>query len=189
MRRGSLRALLWVGVLLALWPWSPPRTGAGTPLALRLVGPFASLAASVEWVRFDLAVREGRYERAYGRAERALRLDPRAPQGWVTLSSHLCTFRASLQNEPDPAARRAWIRAGLELLERGEGLTSDPAELAFARGITLVHVALIDGDEGLGWPGGWRAARDAAARAFRRAEELGHPQAGALAERVLEPEF
>ena len=56
-------------------------------------------AASVYWIRFDLALRDGEYERAYVLAERALILEPSAPAGWHTLARHLIFDRASFESE------------------------------------------------------------------------------------------
>ncbi len=163
-----------------LWPWGPaPRDPRA--LAPRLLGPVASLAASVQWVRFDVTVQEGQFESAYAIAERALTLDPRAPQGWMHLASHLAYFRASAENEPQPERRRQWIAAALELLQRGAGQTSEPAELAFMRGLVLYTVAQIDAEQGLGWPGGRSAALSAAIQAFQNAGDLGHSRGHSLA--------
>lgn len=168
-----------------LWPWGPePRDARPRdrrPLAARLLGPVASLAASVQWVRFDSTVREGQFESAYAIAERALELDPRAPQGWMHLASHLAYFRASAENEPDPERRRQWITAALDLLSRGEQQTSEPAELAFMRGLVLYTVSESDTEQGLGWPGGSSAALAAAIQAFHLAGDLGHTHGHSMA--------
>ena len=114
-----MRALCWLVVALCLWPWGgAPR--ATTPTGTRLLGPTSHLLSSALWVRFDALVREGRYEAAYDTAERALELDPRSPQGWMYYASHLARTRASAVTERDPAARRRWTRAALDLLARGE---------------------------------------------------------------------
>jgi hypothetical protein len=163
-----------------LWPWGPePRDSRN--LTTRLLGPVASLVASVQWVRFDAAVQEGQFESAYAIAERALTLDPRAPQGWMHLASHLSYFRASVENEPNPGRRRQWISAALDLLARGEQQTSEPAELAFMRGLVLYNVSEIDAKQGLGWPGGSSAALTAAIQAFHGAGDLGHSRGHSLA--------
>lgn len=163
-----------------LWPWGPGRRDP-RPLAPRLLGPVASLVASVQWVRFDVAVQEGHFESAYAIAEGALSIDPRAPQGWMHLASHLAYFRASAENEPQPERRRRWIEAALEVLARGEGQSSEPAELAFMRGLVLYTVAEIEAEQGLGWPGGRSAARSAAIQAFHAAGDLGHSRGHSLA--------
>jgi len=168
-----------------LWPWGgqpqDPRAQAPRPLVARLLGPVASLAASVQWVRFDTAVQEGHFESAYAIAERALTLDSRAPQGWMHLASHLAYFRASAENEPDPERRRHWITAALDLLSRSEQQTSEPAELAFMRGLVLYTVSESDTEQGLGWPGGSSAALAAAIQAFHLAGDLGHTHGHSMA--------
>jgi len=165
-----MRALAWLVVALCLWPWGgAPRSTA--PLGERLLGPAAGLLASAAWVRFDGLVRDGRYEAAYDVAERALDLDPRSPQGWLHYASHLGRFRASAENEADPAARRRWVRAALELLARGETRCEAPGDLALSSGLILLLVAQLEEQgEGLGWPGGAEAARTAAEEALGRAE-------------------
>jgi len=162
----------WLACGLCWWPWWGAEP-ASAPLPERLFGPAAGLVASAAWVRFDLFVREGRYEAAYAAAERALDLDPRAPQGWIHLAAHLARFRASPENEPDPARRREWIQAALDLLARGETRCAEPGELAHAAGVILLMVAAFDEPTGLGWPGGADAAQAAAAGAFARARALG----------------
>jgi len=139
------------------------------------------LVASIEWVRFNTTVQEGRFQSAYAIAERALTLNPRAPQGWMHLAAHLAFFRASPENEPRPEHRRRWIVAALELLERGEGETSEPAELAFMRGLVLYHVATIDTEQELGWPGGSSAALESAIQVFHSAGDMGHSNGHSLA--------
>lgn len=174
-RAGRRAAWLAVAVLLVPW-WSDDEAErAPDSIARRLLGPVASLAASVQWVRFDVALRDGANERAYAIAETALTLDPGAYQGWYALARHLVFDRASRESEPDPAARRRWIRAGLEVLERGQRFARDPGELAFSEAEILgYYVAAIPDDE-LGWPGGPEAALEAAIDAFDRSAALGHP--------------
>jgi len=151
------------------------------------LGPVAGLAASAEWVRFDWYVREGRYERAYAVAERALALDPRATQGWTHLASHLVFGRASLESEPDPTVRLRWIQAGLALLVRGEGQAGVPADLAYMRGLILSWVTDLEGlgpPVAPGWPGGKDAARLSSADAFHAAGTAGNLE-GFLMEGIL----
>lgn len=174
------RALGWVAlaglVTAALAFPAPPRPAA--PLLRRLLGPAASLVAEVQWVRAHRALREGRLELALARAEGALALDPGATGGWQLAASWLAQDRAA--REPDPARRLAWIRAGLQLAERGQATAREPGELAFLRGLILALRAGPDAE--LPWPGGpgqpWREA----AAAFRDAERAGHAGARAFAE-------
>lgn len=167
------RAAGWLLVVACLWPWAGAARSQH-PLARRLLGPAAGLSASLTWVRFDVLVREGRYDAAYAAAERALDLDPQAAQGWVHYAAHLANFRASPSTEPDPVRRLAWIRAALDLLARGEALCSDPGELARAQGGVLLLVANFERvGPGLDWPGGAPAAEEQAAQAYARARSLG----------------
>ena len=180
-RRLGLAAI----AVVCLWPWTA-RNGRTGSVFERLLGPFASLAASVEWVRFDGAVRAGRLERAYALAERALALDPGATQGWIHLAGHLVRDRASVERSPSAAERRRWIRAGIAVLERGEASARDPEDLALSRGLAWLTVAELDEATGLGWPGGSAAAAREAIRALDRATALGHPSAARLAAAIRE---
>jgi hypothetical protein len=176
---------LWIGgwiAVLALVAWSlapGSRARAGSTLE-RLLGPVASLASSVEWVRVDAALRRGEEARAYAMAETALRIDPSDPEGWIFLAHHLIYERASLQREPDAARRAAWIRAGLETLARGERASRDPAALLFERGVALAFLAsLADADRA--WPASAEEAWRLAADAFDRAAARGEPRAAEAA--------
>lgn len=168
-----MRALGWLVVLPCCWPWAGVERSEA-PAAERLLGPVAGLAASAAWVRFDALVHEGRYEAAYAVAERALALDPASPQGWWYYAAHLARFRASAESEPHPAERRRWLRAALDVLERGERRCARPGELALTRGLILRRIGWLE-EEGaeLGWPGGAAAAHAAADEALARARRLG----------------
>lgn len=177
------RALMWGVALAALWPWAGARpTPVASPLG-RLLGPFASLAASAEWVRFDTALYEGRPEAAYAHAERALALDPRATVGWRYLAHHLIFDRGGSTSGEGPARRRAWIRAGLERLAEGEARAADPAELAYTTGLAWTWIATLDESAELEWTsGGAPAARARARAALERAAAAGHAPARRLVE-------
>ena len=157
--------------------------GRAPPFLERLLGPVASLAASLEWARSDYALRQGRTAIAYSRAETALRLDPGDPQGWMFLAHHFIYGRAGIDREPDAAARRRWILTGLDVLDRGERSSRDPAALAFERGIACAFLASLP-DADRAWPASAKAAWGAAAEAFERAASLGHHRAEAAAARA-----
>ena len=145
-------------------------------VAQRLFGPIASLAASVQWVRADSALRDGREALGYARAESALQLDPRDAQGWIFLAHHLIFDRASLEHGEDAGTRALWVQAGLELLQRGESAGADPAALAFDRGLVFVFLGSLD-DADRAFPASAAEAWAEAATAFERARALGHPLA------------
>jgi len=153
------------------------------PALHRALGPVASLAAGVQWIRVDVAIRRGDYARAYERAETALALDPGDPAGWIFLAHHLLYERASLSREPDRDARARWIRAGIETLERGERASSDPGAVDFEHGVALAFLgSLADADRA--WPESAERAWELAARAFEAAAAHGTrsaAQAAALA--------
>ena len=169
----ALACLLWYAERGSVAP-DPGRGG----LAARLLGPVAGLAADVQWVRVHAALRAGRTELALARAETALALAPESGQGWLFLANHLAFDRASPEREPDPARRRAWIAAGLEVARRGESSCRAPAQLAAWQGLVRVQKAA---EPDLDWPGGPRALLEAAELDFSRARALGHPDGGALA--------
>lgn len=184
-----MRALVWIAALALLAPWplgdapppgsdmtSPaPRPGFGT----RLLGPIANLAASIEWVRYDIALEDGDYPLAYERAERALAIDPLSPHGWDLLASHLIFTRGGALLEQDPARRVDWIEAGLEVLRRGAEASRAPASLHMVRGqILAFFVAELAADPAaLPWRGGEGAALAAGIAALEQAAALGHPKA------------
>lgn len=121
--------------LCGLWR-EPPRGERGW------LGPIAGLAASVEWVRFESALSRGRTDLAYQRAEHALELDPASTDGYAFFASHLVFDRGSAEVEHDPERRWDWIRAGLDVMQRGELSAREPARLVLYRG--LVHAALAE---------------------------------------------
>lgn len=180
------RALAWSAVLALLLLPLPlrEREPPAPTFGLRLLGPIASVAASIEWVRFDSALDAGRPGLAYSRARRALELDPGSTEAWAYLAAHFVYGRGAAEVEPDPGRRAEWIRAALALLERGESRARRPAALAQQRGLILAAV----GDEGeaVRWPGGAQAAYRAAAAAFERAAQLGDPLGHELAHGALE---
>jgi len=143
---------------------------APAPLTIRLLGPLAELAADVQWVRFQHAVQNGEEERALLLAGRALRLDPRATEGWKYLASHLALFLSSPEREPDRDRRAAWLRAGLEVTRRGAEHAAEPGELAMLRGIIALTKSETDPDV---LPGGVETLLDEAERAFAAAREAG----------------
>lgn len=149
-------------------------------LAERLLGPIATLAASIEWVRADAALRAGDYPLAYSRAETALELEPSRADAWIFLAHHLIFERASLAREMDREERRTWVRAGLDVLERGLRASDDPGEILVYRGAVFVALAsLPDGDRP--WAGSASQAWLDAADSFERAAAAGHENAAQFA--------
>ena len=139
----------------------------------RLLGPVASAAASVEWARYLGALDRGDLTSAYGHAARALSLDSRAAAGWLTLADHFIFIRASPLEEPDPEARRQWIREGVSVLRSGEDRVKSPGDLArYAATIKSAFLAHLP-QEGLGWPGGPRALLAEARIDLERAASFG----------------
>ena len=172
-----MRLVLVTVAILGLWPRDNAAKGRPADPLGRLMGPFASLLASAEWVRFDLALYEGRPEAAYAHAERALDLDPGAVAGWQYLAHHLIFERGSELEAGSPDERRAWIQAGIERLEEGSQHVDSPADLFLIQALAWSWVAEQDQAGGLDWPGGASLARERSNRALNRAAELGHPGA------------
>ncbi|HEV8111200.1 MAG TPA: hypothetical protein VGR31_00340 [Planctomycetota bacterium] len=167
-------------VVVALAPRGPREPSGAASTFERIVGPVASLAASVQWARVDYSLRRGENARAYAEAETALRLDPLAPEGWIFFAHHLLYERASLLREPDARQRVLWIQAGLETLARGERVSRDPAAILFERGVALAYLASL-ADEDRAWPESSGEAWSLAAAAFDRAAALGRPGAAEAA--------
>lgn len=173
------RLAAWVGVaVLLLVPLACPPPMVREPVPLLLLGPFAELAAQVQWLRFHAANLHGEGARALELAESALALDPRAPEGWQNLAAHLVFDLASREREPAVERRRVWFRAGLSVLERGAERASRPGELELFRALVLLGKAQSDPEVDLG---GAAALRSAALDALRRAATLGQSQARELA--------
>ena len=182
------RLLGWVGVALLAslsiaMRWRAPHGAPAGSLPLRLLGPIASAAASVQWVRVYAALSEGRTDLALARGETALELDPGATSGWLALAAHMAFERASPEREPSAERRLAWVRAALELAARGEERARDPARVALWRGLVLSKLARED--EPLAWPGGARGLWLDAAEHFERASALGSPHGAELAANAL----
>ena len=162
---------LGLGVCFAPLPPTREQTHSSS-LAGRLLGPVASLAASVQWVRADVAFRRGRVELFLARSETALTLAPESADGWSYLAMTQAFTLASPEREPSPARRLAWVQAGLATAAEGERLASAPGELAILAGTIMVKTASLDPD--LPWPGGPVAIWEAAASHFERAGRLGY---------------
>lgn len=171
----ALALVLLVGTAL------PPPATQGS-LLLRLLGPGAVLAARIEWVRFDLALRAGDLELAYARADTALWIDPGSTEGWKLYAAHLAFDRAAEEREPDPTRRRAWFEAALALLARGEASARAPAELALFAGLLRLHQR--ENDPAVFGDADAVATNRSAADDFERAARLGHPLGAELAEKV-----
>jgi len=163
-------------ITLGSWRSSGPASGRASLLE-RLIGPFAGLAASAQWVRADLALREGRFGVFCERAETALALSPSDPQGWIYYAHQLFFERASLLREPSREVRESWTRAGIELLGRAEGSCAHPAEIWVYEGGLFAMWAEVPAEE-RPWTGTTRELRLHALEAFGRARALGHPKAG-----------
>lgn len=181
-------AALGLACAAALWITSTrlvpraPRTGS---IAERALGPLAPFAAAVQWTRADLALRRGEWTRAYALSESALELDSRTASGWIYLAHHFVFERASLSLEPDRHARERWIRAGLDLLERGAARAEDAGEVWLYRGAVMAFQASLS-DEDRAWPASAREAWLGAAENFQRAAEHGHPDAADAEARARE---
>lgn len=136
----------------------------------RLLGPFADLAKDITWIAAQRAIVAGEESRAILLAERAVSLDPRDGFGWERYGTLVGTLLASPASEEDPAVRLAWVRAALEIFERGQERCDSPASLARIRAFYLLTRAQSDPE--LPWPGGPSEPWELAAEAFEASARL-----------------
>ncbi len=173
-----------LAITLAAWRTRAPAP-ARASLLERLVGPFAALVASAQWVRADLALREGRFGVFCERAETALELAPSDPQAWIYYAHQLLWERTSLEREPARELRESWARAGIELLGRAERECADPAEIWIYEGGVFAAWSEIPA-EMRPWPGEARELREQSIEAFARARALGNRRAAVLEQALRE---
>jgi len=140
--------------------------------ALRLAAPFVPLAANVQWVRVDAAMREGRPDKVLARATALLALDARSGEAQSFLSSYFGLQLASPEREPDAALRAQWLRIALDYAAHGERHAQRSWEFALWQGELLARAALVDPETA--WSGGVRALWSEAAEHFERGA-AGHP--------------
>ncbi|MSR60914.1 MAG: hypothetical protein EXS08_00510 [Planctomycetes bacterium] len=172
------RALLWALVLaLGVSALCFPDEQRATRTPFLLLGPFAELAAEVQWLRFHAASLAGDETRALQLAESALELAPTEGAGWQTLGAHLVFDLASKEREPDLARRRAYFQAGLAILRRGAEQSAHAQELEFFRALVLLGKAQSDAEV---HPEGAVGLLREALTTCERAAALGHAQAAEL---------
>lgn len=183
MNRAVRIALFGIAGLLAWYSIAsaPEETtrSRGT-FASRLLGPFAPLAAAIEWGRFDAAARAGDEPRAWRHADRALFLAPEDPGGWTLLAHHAVFERGSPRRSESAIERRRWVEYGIAILERGERESTNPGPVAFKLGIVYLALAHQDEDERT-LPLSRRETWTRAAEAFERAADAGEPVAAEAA--------
>lgn len=165
--------------MVAASPWlERPAQPRGNALST-VLGPLARPLAQAQWVLVDAALREGRVDLALRRADTALVLDPRDAEGWMYLAHHLAFERGSIAREPSQSERARWIKAALDVLDRGEAVVDDPGALALRR--AAIWIALAQ-EEGLRPAGASEAhAWTRAAEALETAAAHGHPEAAEAA--------
>ena len=177
---------LGVGLVVAAFLFAPAPPNARARRAMgptqRLFGPLSSVAASVEWVRYTLALTEGDEERAYAHARRALNLDPRSPSGWSGLASHYIFLRGSPRESLTEQERRRWFEAGFDLLAEGEKHVDRPRDLAFESGLIAHYFGTLPLEE-QPWTGSRTSLLTRAITDLERAARGRHPDAdGVLAD-------
>lgn len=158
---------------LALIAWAATRPQPSAP-PRHVLGPFAPIAAQVQWVRAHTARDGGQTARAFALMESAVALEPTSPAAWITFANQLGLQFASPESGRPAAERADWLRAALQVLERGEAQVAAPEVLALHRAILLMSHAQTDAT--LPWPGATaglfrdaaRAGEDALAHAHHR---------------------
>jgi hypothetical protein len=147
--------------------------------------PVGALISGIQWVRADLALREGESWRAYERAEDALFWAKDDPQVWIFYAHSLLFHETAAGRELSPEQREAYARAGLGVLERARQAVPAPAELWIYEGAVYAGWASLETPLRplrIGEDEAWEQA----ARCFEAAQRLGHPQAGALLQAARE---
>lgn len=187
-RTGRFRPVLWIlVVVLVTSPWwiQRPEAPRGS-LLHRLLGPLATSAASVQWIRANVAWSRGHHADGYALAASAIELAPEAPDFWIGLANHFFHSRASPERESDPETRRLWVEAAFDVLDRGSATAEAHGALSLERGNLLVHLAKyatenVPAQGAWPWPGRPSDLLEAAATAFERAAELGDPDGAEIA--------
>lgn len=156
---------------IAIGPWPEDRAAMGR--LQRFAGPLGSVAASTQWMRFTLATRSGDGERALGIGRSALGMDPLSPEGWQLLAHHLVFNRGSDADSAGPQERRAWIEAGMDLLEQGAATSREPGVLLYHLGLIAMYFGTLPPEE-RPWEGCQPQLVARAVRAFEGAREAGH---------------
>ncbi|MBI5364333.1 MAG: hypothetical protein HZA53_14230, partial [Planctomycetes bacterium] len=119
-------------------------------------------------------------------AASALELAPDVPELWIALARHCVYERAAIEREADPSARRHWVQAAFDALERGAPTADARGALSLERGNLLAYLALVAAlpevpESEQPWPGRPSALFEDAARAYDRAAALGDLEAADLA--------
>ncbi len=175
MRPATVRGLLGIagiGLILlgAQMGRADRNAGDSSSSPARLLGPFADLAKNITWIAAQRALVAGEESRAIVMAERAVSLAPRDGFGWERYGTLVGTLMASPASEEDPAVRLAWVRAALEIFERGQARCDSPASIARTRALYLLSRAQSDPE--LPWPGGPAEPWMLAAEAFETSAQL-----------------
>ncbi len=158
------------------WVWNAggdAREAAPGGMSSRPRSPLASVASSIEWIRFSAALKAGDEPRAYAIARGAIEMDTASPAGWKQLAGHFLFERSSVDETDGPEERRAMILAGLGILAEGEPVVSRPQELSYEIGLVAHYFATLDEAE-LPWPECRRELLAIARDAFIRAMGDGH---------------
>jgi hypothetical protein len=175
-----LRKIVTFGVALGLIVFGYSQTKHAENTKRSWLGPFAPIAAQVQWVRAEQAIASGFPGRAIDFMESAVDLNPKSGSGWITLADHLGLYLASAEAGWPMETRAYWLETALEVTRRGQSWARHPDALAFHRGMLLLsHARLV---EPLTWRDSPHALWEDAVAAFDEAEELGHPGAEAAAE-------
>lgn len=147
--------------------------------------PVGTLIGGIQWVRADIALREGENWRAYERAEDALFWASDDPQVWIFYAHSLLFHETAAGRGLRQEQRTAYAHAGLAVLARARQAVGEPAELWMYEGAVYAGWASLEPDlrplvisEGQAW--------ERAASCFEAAHRLGHPQAEALLQAARE---
>lgn len=168
----KMRAVAVLGIAAGLFAMGLSQTERASRETPSWLGPFAPIAAQVQWVRAERAIQHGFPGRAIDFMESAIDLNPKSGPGWMALANHLGLYLASAEAGWTMEVRVAWLKSALDVTHRGQKWARHPEELSFHRGMLLLSHARLA--EPLEWGDSPNALWQDAATAFREAAELGH---------------
>jgi hypothetical protein len=151
-------------------------------VAASVLGGFRTPAIVALWLQADRLAEERRWWALRTRYELIVELEPRIPAAWGLLADRLMLDMAGTTKDPD--ASWAWVREGLEMLDRGLRANPDSYWLRLQKMVRLTAGLAWSEDRSarfLAWRG--RTVKEEALEAARRLAAL---RPGRAQERLAE---